>query len=110
VSGGSCDSGPIYYDHRGAGARSRTRCGALKAKERAGRVGSQHAHESILAGDLGDGELTTATRQSEKTTARKDQAGKPRTGDGAWNRHAATRDSVVETEPSRCKSQRYQQW
>jgi hypothetical protein len=30
---------------------------------------SKHAHIANIDGDLGDGKLTTATRQSEKTTA-----------------------------------------
>jgi hypothetical protein len=46
------------------------------------------------------GALLPPSPPAEKASARQDKAGKASTGDGSGNAHAATRDSVVETEPS----------
>src|ERR1700750_2654971 len=46
------------------------------------------------------GGLLPPSPPAEKASARQDKAGKASTGDGRGNAHPATRDSVVETEPS----------
>jgi hypothetical protein len=69
--------------------KTKTRCAALKAKERAdGDREPARSRRQYWREDLGDDKLTTATHQSEKATARQDQARQSCTDDGSGDNDA----------------------
>jgi hypothetical protein len=91
--GGAARAGEPRSAFRPSLMRS-TRCSApiMRARNPQTRPSADHARSG----------LASASPPAEKTSARQNQARQSCTGDGTGNAHAATatRDSVVETEPS----------